>query len=133
MLKAKTCPDRPLCLTCQGVLEDQVIPERQPVVPEVELGPAHIQDTTMQGPGPTSHCGDGPVLPGAWALRASGDSRMAFGRCYQPGSLASWDPASDRSYKVSELPGHLGGVPSPAGLGLGLSLECRLWTEGLPP
>lgn len=64
MLKAKTCSDQPLCLTCQGVLEDQVIPERQSVVPKVELGSAHIQDTTMQGPVPTVHCGDGPVLPG---------------------------------------------------------------------
>lgn len=64
MLKAKTHSDQPLCLTCQGVLKDQVISERQSMVPKVELGSVHIQDSTMQGPMPTVHCGDGPVLLG---------------------------------------------------------------------
>lgn len=64
MLKAKTCSDQPLCLTCQGVLQDQVIPERQSVVPKVELAQLTSRTLPCKAPCPSAHCGDGPVLPG---------------------------------------------------------------------
>lgn len=84
MLKAKTCSDQSLCFTCQGVLEDQVIPERQSMVPKVELGTAHTRTIPCRAPCPLATVEMAQSCLGAWALRASGDSRMAFGRCCQP-------------------------------------------------